>query len=439
MIYLVITLFVIFLGAYYLNNREFISPSVLFSGSLLLGSIMAWLNQNRWSLNISVPTYLVVALGTLEFVVVGYVVHLVFEGSLRSTYTQLDSSISGTSQKTVNSSSLKVYMCMIIGFQLFSIIFIAKSVIDVTGNGNLSQAISVLNASAMSGNSDTQLTLPTSAILLYRFSFASGLFFGYFFARKFVLQHKFTWTYFIAFLLGAGTTLLAGSRGNVVYAIVTISVCFYFFSKQKNGWKKINNAKYLFFIALGLVFLISIFQWSASLLGRDVESFNLFQYLSIYVGAEFKNLDMYIRNGAFPVQTGIFGKETFYNLISPISKILHLGIQSYKLDLPFQSVNGFTLGNVYTTFYPWLYDFGYIGVVVLVAITAIVTQTIYSVARMVKTTAPFSLSILIYGYFSSFLALSFFSNKFFENINTNLIYYIIIWIILKLIFSRQEK
>ncbi|HFI0078032.1 TPA: O-antigen polymerase, partial [Streptococcus suis] len=98
------------------------------------------------------------------------------------------------------------------------------------------------------------------------------------------------------------------------------------------------------------------------------------------------------------------------------------GSQSIILKLPFIRYNGiYELGNVYTTFYQFLYDFGYIGVFVLTAIISIYYTTSY---RYVKKQAPalsLKMNLFIYAYLFNDLIMLIFSNRFYEtvlNINT---------------------
>lgn len=431
MIYLVSTLLILFICTYYLNARELLAPSTLFCGSLLFGSIWALINEKKWSLDLSLDTYLVISLGVFEFTLVAYIVKLVFDGSQKRI------SISQTNKYYSNNKHSSGWLIGVLAVQIIAIVIIIRSVKSVTNSTNLVQAIGLLNASAAPGYMGETLRLSSLANVLFRFNFASGIFFGFHFMRSLFVYKRFNFILLIAFVIGLGTTFLTGSRGYFIYGLVAFVSYYYFAVKQNNNWRESGNTKYILIALAGFTAVALTFKWSASALGRNnADNFNLFDYVSVYIGAEIKNLDIFIRSAAFPVDTGIWGKETFKNLIQPISRVLDLGIQPYKLDLPYQGVNGLTLGNVYTTFYPWLYDFGYIGVSWIVLLMAGLTQCMYSICRVVSRKGT-SLSIIIYGYFSSFIVLSFFSNKFFENINVDLLYYLIFWIILKYLFGNK--
>lgn len=120
--------------------------------------------------------------------------------------------------------------------------------------------------------------------------------------------------------------------------------------------------------------------------------------------------------------------------------MFELNIPQYSLDLPFKSINGYSLGNVYTTFYPWLYDFGYSGIFVLTMVMGIISETIYLYAKIQKNNHKHLICILIYGYISSFLFLSFFSNKFYEEVfSKNMLYIVISLFLIELFFKKVKN
>ena len=183
-----------------------------------------------------------------------------------------------------------------------------------------------------------------------------------------------------------------------------------------------------------------VFVLYAKIMGRNMQSNSIFDYLSVYLGAEVKNLDLFLQEKNNIEKNTIWGSQTFIAIIATWGKKIGFnGYHEYKLDLPFRSVNGVGLGNVYTTFYPYIYDFGYIGCIVLVAIMAILSQVCYEIIKKIRGKKNVQICVLIYGVIYSCLLLSFFSNKFFENIfSMNFIKYIVIWFLLNLVFCEFD-
>ena len=112
----------------------------------------------------------------------------------------------------------------------------------------------------------------------------------------------------------------------------------------------------------------------------------------------------------------------------------------YPLDLPYQTANGLNTGNIYTTFYAYIYDFGYIGIIILPFIIGFVSEIIYIKAKNTNlNNEKINLSIILYSYIFYTLAFSFFSNKFFEGTCTpTFIKYVIIWLLLKYIIQKMS-
>ena len=107
--------------------------------------------------------------------------------------------------------------------------------------------------------------------------------------------------------------------------------------------------------------------------------------------------------------------------------------------MPFQSVNGYPLGNVYTTFFSWIYDFGYGGILPFTIIMALVTQLFYRRVRF-HVGSPYGVMyVLIYSYMAYALFFSFFGNKFYGEIATsNFIKYLLFWAVWMLYLKRQK-
>ena len=111
----------------------------------------------------------------------------------------------------------------------------------------------------------------------------------------------------------------------------------------------------------------------------------------------------------------------------------------YTFDLPFLESNGFNMGNVYTTFYSYLYDFGFIGVFVLIALMALIFRPIYEKAKS-SASSHADLWIIFSSYIAFQLIFSFFSNKFYEEIFTPGFFTSVIYLIVaRLLLCRFNK
>ena len=133
----------------------------------------------------------------------------------------------------------------------------------------------------------------------------------------------------------------------------------------------------------------------------------------------------------------IWGKETFAYFINWIGNKTGDANLIYNLDLPFIKLNDFNMGNVYTTFYMFVYDFSTIGVIWCTAIMAAISQIFYELSIENKKTKIFT--IIMYSMIVPQLALSFFSNKFYEAFATyTFMQKIVIILILILVVLRYR-
>lgn len=86
------------------------------------------------------------------------------------------------------------------------------------------------------------------------------------------------------------------------------------------------------------------------------------------------------------------------------------------MTLPYITYEGRFLGNVYTMYYMFIKDFGYLGIVPLTAVIAIFYNGIYSkLMDFSKCKLVLGCSLFIYGYLTNALIMLLFSNRFYED------------------------
>lgn len=230
--------------------------------------------------------------------------------------------------------------------------------------------------------------------------------------------------------------------------VILIAIfCFYYcLSRGQKGWSRQKNGRFIAStLAVGAVVLLA-FPGIAELLGRESDAgSNSFDYLSVYIGAEIKNLDIFLRNAVIPVRSTMWGSQTFVNILPWFAKIFNFTLSGEGLTLPYQTVNGVYLGNVYTTYYAYLYDFGLLGVFTLIPVMAGISQSFFERIISIKNPKRVPYSFLIYSNIVSSLVLSFFSNKFFEQIfSRTFILIILFWVFLNVFifgfkFQRSDN
>lgn len=205
-----------------------------------------------------------------------------------------------------------------------------------------------------------------------------------------------------------------GSR-SPIFRLVTFAVLIFYILTIKDGVNRKQLRKLIKRVLVIAFIVFVLFFTTLSLFGRS-NNYNTFHYLFIYLGAPLYNLDNFIQTTSFPVTQDYFGQQTFqpfYNYLLP-----KLGRETYSLTLPFVKYSDtYGLGNVYTTFYQFLYDFGYVGLIILISIIAFFYTTEYRklLSRPVVGT-NFSFRLFVYAYLFNDLIMLIFSNRFYETI-----------------------
>lgn len=185
--------------------------------------------------------------------------------------------------------------------------------------------------------------------------------------------------------------MLSGGRTalfRMITAILIITVICFGLNKRRNFTK-------LLFKIVGIIFgIILLLIGINMLLNRTGENSTLnliLESIYVYIGAPIQNLDTYLQGTRHTPE--LWGSQVFRNIYTYLGGKYGISQYLYQLDLPFLKHNGLNTGNVYTTFYQFYYDFGYDGIVPLMAIIALYFSCAY---RKIYNNKPFT--IIIYAY-----------------------------------------
>jgi oligosaccharide repeat unit polymerase len=205
-------------------------------------------------------------------------------------------------------------------------------------------------------------------------------------------------------------SLATGGREQAICYIVATAICYLIIRIRTGNQVRLTPKTVIIAMAIIAVLIVGFL---ALAVARGVQQ-SVWDYVAEYLGAEIYNLDHFL-NVYTPHKILTWGGMTFVNLLNFIGDKLHIATLNYQLDLPFLSSNGYDMGNVYTTFYAFVYDFGYMGVPVLTAIMAVVSQVVYEMASRAARPTHADFWITIYAFLAFQLLFCFFSNKFYEN------------------------
>ena len=425
MFVLLITVFLLLLISMLLNKKDISSPSFIFTLSFCFSCIWATIYEKNWSLNLHKNTFFVIAGGITVFIITSQITHIVSRIRIAQK-TKINNKL-----KEINIEKLKKYIFIII--EIFTIAFTIYMILKLTGLGisSLSTAIYKFRYNNVFTENET-LKFPKILSLLRIFVLSLGYYFSYISINNYITNKKIDILDIILIIGSIVSYILTGARTGAINMLLACLAIFIILLNKKNSFTNKINLKLIFKIMCIAIIILLLFQKIGASLGRNVDSYNSIDYLALYCGAEIKNLDTFLQEQNMN-NSRIWNSQSFIYMVQWIGPKLGIENTKYQLYLPFRRINGYGLGNVYTTFYPYIYDFGYKGMIILVMLMSLISQFFYEKAKKSYKKLYPNIYLLIYSYIFGSLVLSFFSNKFYEqNFNKQFVYMIIIWNFLNL-------
>lgn len=187
--------------------------------------------------------------------------------------------------------------------------------------------------------------------------------------------------------------------------------------------------KTILFVVIACVGIVALFCASVTWVGRyEVHLFG--RYIANYCGAQIFNLNYWLNNN--PEFSRFFGQQTFYPIIEKFASILGISEWAdYHVGVDSVYAAGYSTGNVFTTFYSYIMDCGYVGIVIMPIIFGIFSQMVYKFARKSPSKYPINAGMIFYCMIAYSIAFSFFGDKFGSLVFTfNMMKRIIILIVL---------
>ena len=404
------------------NNKSFSSPSVVFVASFLLSAMWACAYSDKWDLSLSFSTFIVISIYLFVFSLVCLIAK------------QYDNARLFDSSSEEDAVEIQFEKWKIILYLLFEIIIIlsyARRISVMTGKSIFAEAISSAYVER------TEMFFPFYLRISLAFIRGGGYWFSYVLVSNTRARHKLDVMSFFVVAFSILATSLTGSRGTGVCVLLSIVAYMLLFEYRSNKTNRRLNVKMILSVLLIMGLLLWLFPHVNTLLGRVNES-NPMDYLATYVGAEIYNLDSFITHSDIPANSGTWGSVVFNSIETTLSKYFGFNVTKPYSAFPFRHQNGYFLGNVYTALYEPLYDFGYIGCLIIIILYAIFSQRIFDKATTIPITGKnIPSSILMYGYLFPIIAVSFFAWWFgIYIVSTTFLYIFISWKIYDVFFFR---
>lgn len=444
LIYLLLVIIcMMLLISYILTKRDLLAPPNMLCYSFILGIIFAIPNIKLWNFYMGERTFFVVLLGILSFFVGFYVVY--FFMLLRKRYN-IETKLTNESIYIKNSM---FYLFIII--EIITLVAIYFSIDNMSGD-SISEKIFSYRVSSLVGSDENKISF--IVISAYWFCYASTIIIIYKTFLDYFCNKIFDKKCIIVFILIILMSILLGSRGNIIYLLISASIIGYILWSRKYNWKKrIRKKQLLKIILLVAIIIITFPTIGLIVVGRgeqlDISGGtlleNTFFQLSIYIGAPLKLLDLYLYTDyGIDENFPILGYATFggfYHFIGRNLGIDALNQGGVPLSLTFREDNMVALGNVYTMFMKYMEDFGFIGLCILCLIMGIFFAYMYVKIRCSKNIyneKNMDMYTIIYSYLYRALVLAFFAEAFYVHLDWNFIRMLISFKLFELIFIEKN-
>lgn len=436
MIYL---LFIVFLIMLYLTfikfDKDIIAPPVVLVSGYTLSIICAIANVEKWGIVLHSNTFCVLIYGTLLFVLTAYFIK-------KYTFNKnklIDYNKDYFNKISINLVYLKIYcifQCVFMLLWLGMIYYIISSMFQIN------------SYSDMMGNFRNWSTNNTDWINNYIYVFMiqiasitniSAYLFLYILLFNFFSNVKEYNKYLIfSIILSIFQSVLSGGRLSML-AIIFAGIMFYMVFYYQKYRKKfpINKKVILIFISSlvggAVLFILSL----AVARGGVITIGNFIPYITFYVGGSIEGLNQFLQN---PIESSkIFGKETFYSINFFLIRFGLYDVEPYKVHLEFrEAITGANIGNIYTAYRSYIYDFGYFGLTVLpVIFSAIINYLYYTAIKIIKKINIYLLfySLIFWTLFFDFVRCFFFTGVF----SIGMIKQFLILIVLTAIFIKDFR
>lgn len=433
---LVFSLLLILIFNLLIVNLDYMHPSILFVVPFLVFGVTSILGEEAYKIIFHEETLLVIVSSALIFTFITLLSQTVYKSKENLNFPLTEIII-----------SKKVTLFFIVFFIVTQLAFIkyleAISLAHFGYSGSLGEMISLYDVMTKFWTEIfSELNVPIP--LLYRIGNPITQGFGYLivyiFIHNYVATKRIDKLHLLIILLLCLNIILNGSRSPIFRIVTMMLITFYVLYNKQNNVRR-GNIKFLLKSLLIVIFSGTFFIALLSLMGRE-NDLDMFHYIFIYVGAPLVNLDNYLAFRPDGSYATIFGEQTFRGLYAYIAKIISDESLIFPtIDQFTFSNNGLEIGNIYTTFYSFIYDFEYVGFIPLILIIALYYVFTYQrlKTRAIKTNKV-HFSLFIYAYLFNDLIMLAFSNRFYTTVlDIGFIKIVIFSYICHLLFVHRSK
>lgn len=416
LIYLLLVLLIlIWMFSYFLGKKDILNAPSTLCIVFIISVLNAIINKEIWNFDMGERTFLVILLGIFSFCLFYYIV-----------FYYLYNIVKIKEKTTLSNNNIYIKKKKLFYFFLIEVIGLILIYMELQGfaGDSIGEKIYSYRVSVFL-NQENENRIPVYVQFFIDFCSSASMILIYKVLLDYFSKNIFSIKYIGLIFLSGILSMSTGGRGFAVFLIIATIIMSYIFYMKKHNWRFNLNLKRICIIILLPTILLFLFSTIGILLVGRYNEFdnglsifeNAWRLLSIYIGAPLKLLDLYLYTDYKDVGTyySIIGAETFNNLYKWIGIKFNISYLDMKLvGNNFRVDNGFMLGNVYTMFKYYVADFGILGVIVLSGIMGSVFAGIFFKIKYIKNKSKIDYTVIIYSYIFISVALSFFSDWFYN-------------------------
>lgn len=404
----ILLLFLAFLMllTFVLLDKDIFAPAFVVCSVFFISTVGCIINTKYWKTELNATTVLVIVGGCFVFLIVSMFCNLFCQNVYGK---QKSKELFELSVIKIENWKIVILILMNISLIFLQIRFI-NQVVSLSSSGNLvtwGLKMEYYRNVVSYDSSNLHISVPSYINVLNKISTIVAYIFVYICVNNFLAKRnlKIIKRFNImemapvaAYLL---YNLICATRGSIIQIFISIMVMYHLLFHKQNGWNKKYSIKSLAKIVTFVVLLLIVFVSLRDVVGRNYSETarNPLYYICCYIGGSIHLLDDFIKKP--PSGLKIWGEETFYSIIRFLGQRLEISDWIYVSHLEFRYSNGLNVGNVYTAFRKYIYDFGYFGVVWCTALVSFIyNQIYYSIRYGRKKKKLFDIGIIFFGYIS---------------------------------------
>jgi oligosaccharide repeat unit polymerase len=409
----------LFIGSFFLFNKEILSPTFIVCGVFLISVLFACLYANKWQISISYITVIVITTVLFTFGLGELFVR-------RVLFRRKNISESVIPNKPIRIPLWSIIIIVLFAGALIAVNFLhIISLAEIVGyeRGVSEKTIIYYVREASLKNITSRSAYYSIVIHGQHIICALGYVFCFIFIFNavFFRKYKKNMRNIIPVLAIFPFIVLSGGRTGLILLVSEAMIIFALFFMQKNKWtqsaiRQISKTVLVGFITFYMLFIIAGSFKSEAFSKKPIDA------IAFYTGLSIPSLDKYL-NDESRSESNYFGEETlssFYGIIKKTGVNVPDEYIQYK-HLEFTRFVGVE-GNVYTAIRRLLHDYGWVGMYCLMFFFGMFYSSFFIYIKNKQTCAVILYAIVFYAaimmsideqFFVTVLSLSFLERMFF--------------------------